>query len=165
MEGIVHSFEEEINKGLPGIRELKVFALISRYLEFLPELIIIPKGIFWMGSDDGGYNEKPRHQVELTQYAIGKYPVTNKEYKYYIDQSGNRAPDRWQNNTYPAGKGDHPVVVRNWEGGDAYARWLSKKTGWSIKLPTEAQWEKAAGGESGLRYPWEKNMKKGSAMI
>ena len=70
--------------------------------------------LFWMGSDDNDKeardNEKPKHQVELSEYAIGKYPITNREYQAFVKETNYEIPKHWKKGTYPSGKADHPVV-------------------------------------------------------
>jgi formylglycine-generating enzyme required for sulfatase activity len=136
------------------------------------DAIHIPAGPFWMGSsrDDSGAhdNEKPRRQVNLPAYEIGRYPVTNAQYACFLaDQPHHPVPyskdDRahpynWDSQTriYPEGKADHPVVLVSWEDAMIYCDWLSQIIGKHCRLPTEEEWEKATRG--GLpetrRYPW-----------
>ena len=111
------------------------------------EMVLIPAGPFIMGSDEYG-PETPPHTVSLEAYYIDKYPVTNAEYKRFVDATGHRAPQDWQDNRYPEGKADHPVHMVNWHDATAYATWAGKR------LPTEAEWEKAARGTDGRRWPW-----------
>jgi formylglycine-generating enzyme required for sulfatase activity len=95
--------------------------------------------------DDGSErdNEKPAHEVTLDAFYIGKYPMTNAEYKRYIDDMG-RSFD------IPSGKEQHPVVNITWSEAHDYAVWAG------MRLPTEAEWEKAASWDAGRkrRYPW-----------
>ena len=121
---------------------------------FEPELVPIPAGPFLMGSDDGVGNERPQHTVELSAYWIGKYPVTNAEYQAFVRDAWREPPDHWKGDTYPKGKGDHPVVRVSWKDAVAYCKWLGAKTGKEYRLSTEAQWEKAARGDDGRKYPW-----------
>jgi formylglycine-generating enzyme required for sulfatase activity len=134
--------------------------------------ICIPAGPFWIGSllDDPGAheNEKPRREVNLQAYEIGRYPVTNAQYACFL--TGNpdypvpyldeeRAhPYNWhpEARSYPEGKADHPVVLVSWEDAMAYCRWLSQITERDYRLPTEEKWEKAARGSlpETRRYPW-----------
>ncbi len=122
--------------------------------DFEPKHVPIPAGPFLMGSDDGDKNERPQHTVELSAYWIGKYPVTNVEYQAFVRDARRKPPYYWDGDAYPEGKGDHPVVHVSWEDATAYCKWLGEKTGKEYRLPTEAQWEKAARGDDGRVYPW-----------
>jgi formylglycine-generating enzyme required for sulfatase activity len=144
----------------------------------VPELVMIPAGEFIMGSDKRR-DEMPQHTELLTEYAIGKYPVTNAEFARFVEDSGyettaeqpNRAggapwkPLRnpiegadWRHAAGPQSAIDkrmsHPVVSVSWRDAVAYCTWLAQKTGQSFRLPTEAEWEKAARGTDGREYPW-----------
>ena len=126
---------------------------------FEPEMVHIPAGYFWMGSDEFDPEartwEKPRHRVYLSEYWIGRYPVTNEEYRYFLlANPGVSKPYNWDNFNFPIGKAQHPVRFVGWEDTVAYCRWLSKATGYAYRLPTEAEWEKAARGTDGRIYPW-----------
>jgi formylglycine-generating enzyme required for sulfatase activity len=134
----------------------------------LPQMVTIPAGPFRMGSTSAqvaalvkaGINkewaerELEQHTVELAEYQIGKYPVTNLEYQAFIKDAGYPPPRGWDGERYPAEKGDHPVVNVSWQDAQAYCRWLSEKTGKRYTLPGEAEWEKAARGPDGRIYPW-----------
>jgi formylglycine-generating enzyme required for sulfatase activity len=124
----------------------------------IPQTVPVPAGSFLMGSTDNDPYadrfEKPQHTVELSEYFIGKYPVTNAEYLPFVWDTGRRPPKHWQGQTYPEIKKNHPVVYVSWEDALAYCQWLSKSTGQSYRLPTEAEWEKAARGPDGRIYPW-----------
>jgi formylglycine-generating enzyme required for sulfatase activity len=118
-----------------------------------PEMVLIPAGLFWMGSD-GEEDASPRHQVELWAYYIGKYPVTNAEYLAFVRDSGYSLPTTWKGRQFPSGKERHPVTGISWLDAVAYCQWLAKKTGRPYRLLTEAEWEKAARGTDGRIYPW-----------
>jgi len=118
------------------------------------EFMRVPAGKFIMGSNDVRDNEKPQHTVELSEYLIGKYPVTNLEYQAFVRDAKYKAPEDWKNDPFPAYKGNHPVVYVSWNDASAFCKWLSEKTGEQYRLPTEAEWEKAARGTDGRVYPW-----------
>jgi flagellar motor switch protein FliG len=111
-------------------------------------MILIEAGEFVMGDDDGARDEQPAHQVLLNAYWIDRYPVTNREYKAFVDTTDHRRPPHWVTGTYPSGQDLHPVTNVNWEDATTYARWSGKR------LPTEAECEKAARGTQGQTYPW-----------
>ena len=133
-----------------------------------PQMVRIPAGKFLMGSTleqamqaikDGAAKsqvelEQPQHEVRLSEYSIGKYPVTNREYRSFVIDSEYKPPRGWSGNQYPDGKGDHPVVYVSWEDANSFCEWLSEKTNKAYRLPTEAEWEKAARGADGSIWPW-----------
>ena len=119
------------------------------------ELILIPAGEFWMGSEKGGDNEKPVHRLHLDAYEIGKYPVTNAQYQRFVQATNHRPPGYWRNETPPPWLENHPVAYVSWYDAVAYCEWLSQETGKQYQLPSEAEWEKAARGTDDQReYPW-----------
>lgn len=104
-----------------------------------------------MGSNLAGRDsENPEHKVQLKAFYMDQYEVTNMQYKDFVDVAGHRTPVHWQNGTFPAGKGEHPVVNVSWEDARTYAEWAGKR------LPSEAEWEWAARGREGREYPWGK---------
>jgi serine/threonine-protein kinase len=111
-------------------------------------MIYIPEGKFTMGSNDGDKDEKP-HEVNLDGYWIGKYEVTFDQYDKYCAETGKERPDDegW-------GRGKRPVINISWNDAEDYCKWLSDKTELTFRLPTEAEWEKAARGTDGRKYPW-----------
>lgn len=112
------------------------------------EMVAIPAGKFIMGTDERLSDEGPQHTVHLDRYSIDKYEVTNLQYKKFIDATGRRSPKHFRNRTYPAGKADHPVTYVTWYDAKDYCEWAGKR------LPTDAEWEKAARGTDGRTYPW-----------
>jgi sulfatase modifying factor 1 len=132
------------------------------------ELVLIPAGEFTMGHKSS-YDTLPvRDKMNLPAFSIDKYEVTNKRYKRFIDATGYKVPWSqdpaaaayiwdWQKRMYPEGKGDHPVVLVSWDDAKAFCTWAGKR------LPTEAEWEKAARGPKGKPYPWGDDWANGNA--
>jgi formylglycine-generating enzyme required for sulfatase activity len=120
-------------------------------------------------------DEPPPTRRELAAYSITATPITNRAYAAFVADTGHRAPDvdaqtwagyglihpyartrrhAWREGRLPAGRGEHPVVLVSHEDARAYAQWLSMRTGQRWRLPSEAEWEKAARGSDGRRFPW-----------
>lgn len=118
-----------------------------------PQMILIPEGIFLMGSEEGADNEKPVHRVRLDRFMIGKYSVTNGEYRLFVEATAAPRPPFCSERMFS--HPDKPVVGVNWHEATAYCEWLSRRTGKPFRLPTEAEWERAArGAREGASYPW-----------
>lgn len=121
--------------------------------EFVPEMTLIPGGFFLMGSEDGLDNERPVHCVWVSEFMMGKYPVTKKEYGIFVEETGSREPPFWEEQMFA--HPDKPVLGVSWHDSIAYGDWLSGRSGRKFRLPTEAEWERAArGGKEGQRFPW-----------
>jgi formylglycine-generating enzyme required for sulfatase activity len=148
------------------------------------EFVEVPAGPFLMGSSDADALaeawEKPQHELELPTYWIGKTEVTNAQFRPFVEGDGYRNAEYWteagwqwreqENITSPrywddaTWNGDQqPVVGISWYESVAYARWLSAQTGRDYRLPTEAEWEKAARGPEGLIWPWGNEWQAGLA--
>lgn len=104
--------------------------------------MFVPAGEFLMGSTDADKDavahEKPQHTIYLEAYWIGKYEVTNALYKKCLDAGKCSGPKYWADGTIPTGKENHPVVGVSWNDAMTFAQWMGGR------LPTEAEWEKAA---------------------
>ena len=154
----------------------------------IPEgMVLIPEGLFLMGSTKQDIdklleldrnietvrldNEIPQREVFMSAYLIDKYPVTNAEYKKFIESDGYGQKVFWSDagwqyisQSHPLengdtdvilnGEGDCPAVNVSWYEAEAFAKWAEKR------LPTEAEWEKAARGTGGRMYPWGNTFEK-----
>ncbi|PIQ97017.1 MAG: hypothetical protein COV67_06560 [Nitrospinae bacterium CG11_big_fil_rev_8_21_14_0_20_56_8] len=115
------------------------------------EMVLIPEGVFTRGSEDGDYDEKPQQEIYLDAFFIDKYEVTVESYAQFRNAANYAEP------SFPFFPGDskelletpnYPVVGVSWLDAVNYCKWGGKR------LPTEAEWEKAARGSHGLIYPW-----------
>ncbi len=116
-------------------------------------MVRIPEGWFWMGSDTGRDDERPAHRVWVEAFELAAYQVTNADYARFLSATKHPAPLHWDDPNFK--HPEQPVVAVSWFDAAAYCGWLSKMTGRRYRLPTEAEWERAArGGEEGKLYPW-----------
>jgi formylglycine-generating enzyme required for sulfatase activity len=153
------------NENIPELLTIELAPEV--HMEFVP----VPAGKFIMGSDkskdeEARDDEFPQHNVTLSAYWIGKYPVTNLQYRAFVEAKGVTAPTHWEGGKIPDGKETHPVVNISWQDAEAFCQWattllqastsasLAKK----IRLPTEAEWEKASRGTDGRLFPWGNEM-------
>jgi len=138
------------------------------------DYVYVPAGAFKMGDNfgDGEARERPVHSVTLDAYFIGKFEVTNWEWRKFRDDPGYDDPKYWPGKrpvpkdqvpywtsvpNHGGGTPDsdnYPVLGVNWDSAVAYCNWLSARTGKKYRLPTEAEWEKAARGTDQRKYPW-----------
>ena len=111
----------------------------------------IPEGWFLMGSEEGQDDEQPVHRVWVDAFELAAYPVTEAQYAGFLEATGHDAPREWAPSRSIA---DLPVVGVSWDDAQAYCGWRTR-AGQPQRLPTEAEWERAArGGVDGARYPW-----------
>jgi formylglycine-generating enzyme required for sulfatase activity len=129
-----------------------------------PDMITVPSGTFIMGSDQGPADERPAHKVDLRAFMIDRLPVTNAQFAEFLQSHGtqNKNSERLYDfddddarihehaGRWLADKGfeNHPVVEPSWVGARDYCAWRGKR------LPSEAEWEKAARGTDARTYPW-----------
>ena len=107
-------------------------------------MVLVPEGVFTMGTDRGDADERPAHEVKLSAFLIDVTPVTNAQYQKFVDETGGRMPPSPDFPSPP----EAPVVNVTFEEAQAYAKWAGRS------LPSEAQWEKAARGADGRLFPW-----------
>ncbi len=138
------------------------------------EMLVVPAGAFTMGDTfgDGDSREGPAHAVTLDAYYIAKFEVTNGDWKKFLNDPGYNDTKLWpggyvvpkdqspywtqaiNHGGATEGSDKYPVLGMNWDAATAYCHWLSAKTGKKYRLPTEAEWEKAARGTDKRRFPW-----------
>ncbi|MFV9503898.1 MAG: formylglycine-generating enzyme family protein [Oscillochloridaceae bacterium umkhey_bin13] len=148
--------------------------MMNLLLTLLPPLIAVPDGPFLMGTplhalsdlarQYGGTRESyreetPQHELALPAFWIARTPVSNALYGLYVAATQAPAPLRWRGPTPPAALADHPVVDINWHEAQAFCHWLADQ--WTPppgvgvpRLPSEAEWERAARGLDGRSFPW-----------
>ncbi len=111
-------------------------------------MMLIPEGYVTLGSDEVLDKEKPLHRVLVRAFYIEKHEVTTREFKDFCDATGHPIPHYWKGQGLPKDFAKHPVVHVNWQAAMAYAKWAGKR------LPTEAEWERAAKGPNSYRYAY-----------
>lgn len=158
-----------------------------------PKQLYIPAGEFWMGSTReerehayrldkgvtrayGWYEKETRRRTQTGGFCIDRYPVTNTEYKTFIDETGYPEPFispeayqrqgflvhpyekvkefLWKKGSFPPGRKDHPVVLVSLDDARSYCAWIGKKMKRRYRLPIEPEWERAARGTDGRVFPW-----------
>ena len=102
----------------------------------------------------GGDTKLPLRRIAVEPFAIGATEVTNAQYAEFVEEAKHKAPIGWNDNKFPTGSAEEPVVGVTWADANAYCQWLSTKLGTTVRLPSEAEWELAARGNTAFKYPW-----------
>ena len=119
----------------------------------LPELVVVPGGWFHMGHDAGQDVERPVHRVWVDGFSLATCQVTNEQYADFLRDTHTKAPPFWMRPEFSQPR--QPVAGVSWMEAVAYCEWVSKHTGRRFRLPSEAEWERAArAGNEGWLYPW-----------
>jgi len=163
---------------LPLDRRLAAGALLAlagdpRTVATDPVLVDVPAGAAWVGTEDADVDalhaeseafgvrrnwiekECPRHRAPVAAFRLGAYPVTNAEFAEFLIATGyEELPTSWGYGRFHPAQANHPVYTVTAAAADAYVGWLAATTGRPFRLPTEYEWEYAAGGPAGRRYPW-----------
>jgi formylglycine-generating enzyme len=146
--------------------------------ELVPRFAFVPGGEFTMGDPEGDEDERPPHRVELDPFQIAIHPVTQEQYAEFVHTTGHRAPAIrdlplvvsheneatfrdlaaayiWRNGDPPRDRAQHPVAMVTFADAVAYCGWLAQRLDKPVRLPTEAEWERAARADlDRRRYPW-----------
>lgn len=145
------TFPEHDSQSLPSSSLEPALDIESQRPGIDEEMVQIPAGEFILGSDQGGFNEKPAHVANLESYWIDRYEVTYQQYMEFVEATGYRQPgppSRYARKL-EALRGLHqPVSYVSWGDANEYCRWKGKR------LPTEKEWEKAIRGTDGRTWPW-----------
>jgi len=148
----VHNFRKKLRDELHiTIKGTESFIL----KEFEPVTILIDDDKDFLMGDDNYPNESPRHTVTLDGYRIGKFPVTKREFAVYVNAVStiNSRNLGWRSNQLPNEELELPVTGVTFQEARIYCEWLSRESGHKYRLPNEAEWEKAARGNDGRKYP------------
>lgn len=165
--GAIFQVQSTVKTYSPELKE------ISNIKPLLTEMVVVPGGSFYRGSQDGSRDEMPMHCIHLASFAIDIHPVTNEQFVRFLEVMGGEK-DNHHNDiirlrdsrikrsggklSIESGYNKHPVVGVTWYGSVAYAKWVGKR------LPTEAEWEIAAvGGREGVLYPTGDDIEKTQA--
>jgi len=145
----------DLAPGAETVEARLVVEMISR--ERVPEgMIVVWNGPCFVGGQGAG--AAPQRRVELPTFLVDRRETTHAEYAKFVQATGAAPPSHWPEGKVPAGREYHPVVNVCWEDAAKYAAWSGKR------LPTEAEWEKAARGADGRKYPWGQTLVAGRAV-
>jgi formylglycine-generating enzyme required for sulfatase activity len=138
---------QQVNEQLRQAQQEQLQALTQRGSTVPEGMVLIPAGDFWMGAEDGLPDTRPMHRVYVSTYWLDRHEVTNRQYRQCME-SGGCGPTKDHAAYNDPALADHPVTNVTWSQGRNYCGWRGKR------LPTEAEWEKAARGIDGRLYPW-----------
>ncbi len=161
-ESVAQSPRRSIEKNPPPGQPGHVFRDTLKDGSYGPEMIVIPAGVFDMGSPREGVrgcgDEDRLFNVRIPKLAVGRYETTFDDYDRFVAATQARRPDDrgW-------GRDSQPVIDVNWFDAQAYAAWLTAQTGYRYRLPTEAEWEYAARGKTTTFYWWGETLERGQA--
>ena len=132
-----------------SVAEVKAMLTPDQWKD-LGTMVMVPAGDFIMGTNKklADAPDTPEHHVSLPAFLIDKYPVTNAQYALFVAETNRLPPLNWHDGRFQDGKALYPVTMVTWYDAVAYAKWAGKR------LPTEEEWEKAARGSNGRRWPW-----------
>jgi formylglycine-generating enzyme required for sulfatase activity len=102
----------------------------------------------------GGETKLPVRRINIADFYMGETEVSNAQYAEFIEATNHQAPANWRDRKFLPGTGDEPVADVSWADANAYCEWLGKELGTAVRLPTEAEWERAARGDTNFKYPW-----------
>lgn len=149
------SIDSRYDKGLITYQSIRAHASNSKETNAKDKdassgdnMIYIPAGEFTMGSNEWWPKCQPEHKRVLNAFYIDRFEVTNKRYMRFVNAAKKAPPANWINGKYPKGRAGHPVVFVSWYDANDFCKWEGKR------LPTEAEWEKAARGTDKRTFPW-----------
>jgi formylglycine-generating enzyme required for sulfatase activity len=124
--------------------------LTRRWFQTLNSWCHVPAGFFSMGNQISQRYYRPY----LSDYYISQFPITNQQYAVFVRDTRHKPPRHWESGRVPLGLDKHPVVYVSWYDAVAFCRWATERVGHQIRLPSEAEWEKAARGSNNRFFPW-----------
>ena len=142
-----HALIQQVNEQLRKTQQEQLQALTQQGIATPEGMVLIPSGEFLMGAEDGLPDMRPMHRVHVSNYWLDQHEVTNRQYRQCMESGGCAPPKDHAAYDDPA-RADHPATSVTWTQARSYCAWRGKR------LPTEAEWEKAARGIDGRLYPW-----------